>query len=199
MSFTNIVQTIGNVQGIVGAATNFVQSITSMFGGDIVGVFDNTDYSQLFASARPVKLNVTETRKVMQHPIESGSLIQDFAITMPVEIELSMLLPGDDGIEAYKQIRTYFLTGQLVTILTRTGSYQNMLIESMPHEESADMFDAVPLAIKLREVQTVLVQYQQLTTSQVQSPSDSSTVDTGTQQPQSSALYSITNFVKGII
>jgi hypothetical protein len=73
-----------------------------------------------------------------------------------------------------------------------------MLIEAMPHEESPEMFDAIPLAVKLRQIQQVLVQYQALTETQVAQPVDQSTVNTGTQQPKESALYQITNFIGGI-
>jgi hypothetical protein len=199
MSFTDIVRTAGNVQGVIGSATNFVQSVMSLFGVDVVGIYDNDTYDQLFSTARPVKANIKRDAKVMSHPIEQGALVQDFMIFQPVEIELSLILASDGEYQAvYKAIEACFLSGNLVSIQTKANVFPNMLIEAMPHEESPDMFDAIPLAVKLHEVQQVVVQYQALTASNVQQPADQSTVNTGTQQPHQSALYQITNYLGGI-
>lgn len=198
MSFTNIVQQAGNVQGIIGAVTNFTDSILSLFGVDVVGIYDNDTFDQLFNDARPMKANITRSRKVMEHPIESGSLVQDFAITMPVEIELSLILTTDEYQAVYQQIKGYFLTGTQVSIQTKADVFPDMLIQAMPHEESAEMFDVIPLALKLRQIQQVTVQYQALTQSNVVNTADQSTVNTGTQQPQQSALYQIQNYLGGI-
>lgn len=199
MSFTNIVRQAGNVQGIIGSVVNFTDSILSMFGVDVVGIYDNDTFEQLFQTARPMKANILRTRKVMDHPIESGAVVQDFAITMPVEIELSLMLASDGQYQVvYQTIRDYFLTGTQVSIQTKADVFPDMLIQAMPHEESPEMFDAIPLAIKLKQVQQVLVQYQALTASAVSAPSDQSTVNTGTQQPQQSALYQFSSFVGGI-
>ena len=198
MAFTNIVTAAGNVQGAIGSVTNFVQSVLSMFGGDQVAILDNDTFDQLFATARPIKANVSRVRNVMNHPVEDGSTISDFAVTVPAEVELSLILNGTDYPQVYKLLYQYFATSTLVCLQLRAETMPDMIISGMPHEESADMMDAIPLALKLRHVQMITVQYQALTATQVQQPADQSTVNTGTQQPQQSALYQITNFFGGI-
>jgi hypothetical protein len=195
MSVLNIV---GNVQGQIGGALNIVNTITSLFGVDVVGVFDNDTFDQLFQAARPTKANINRQQKIMDHPIETGSIVSDFAIVLPVEIELSMLLTGQEYNDIYGQIRDYFLAQTFVSIQTKADVFPNMIIQGMPHEENADQFDVIPLALKLREVQLVTVQYQALAATDVQTPSDQSTVQRGTQQPQSSILYDAAQFAKGI-
>lgn len=198
MSVTNIITQAGNVQGIIGSVTNFAQSVLSMFGVDVVGVFDNTTYEQIFQTARPMKANVSVTKKIMDHPVESGALISDFAIILPVEIELSLLLGGTEYQSTYQLIKAYFDSGALVSVTLRSRTFNNMLIQAMPHEESPDQIDVLPLALKLREVQMFTAQYQALAAQQVATPTDESTVSRGAQQPQSSILYSITNYAAGI-
>lgn len=199
MSFTDIVRTAGNVQGIIGSVVNFTQSIVSLFGVDIVGIYDNDTFDQLFQTARPMKANVLRDAKIMEHPIETGAIVQDFMILQPVQIELAMLLQGNEYQPLYQQIKQYFMTGTQVSIQTKTDVFPNMLIQAMPHEESPDMFDAIPLALKLRQVQQVTIQYQALTSTQVAAPADQSTVDAGVQQPKQSALYQIGSFIGGIV
>jgi len=172
MGFTNIV---GNAQGTLGAINNIAQSVLSLFGVDVVGIYDNDTFEQLFQTARPMKANINRSAKIMEHPIETGSVVQDFMIIQPVDIELSMVLASDGEYQAvYQAIKGYFLSGTQVSI------------------------DAIPLAIKLRQIQMVTVQYQALTASNVQQPQDQSTVQTGAQQPQQSALYQIGSFLGGI-
>jgi hypothetical protein len=194
MSFINVV---GNVQGSIGSVNNAVNSILSMFGVDVVGVFDNDTFEQLFLTARPMKANINRQQKIMDHPIESGAIVSDFAIVLPVEIELSMVLGGAEYETMYQTIKTYFLSQQMVTIQTKADVFSDMLIQAMPHEETPEMFDAIPLALKLREVQLVTVQYQSLPPTAVQAPTDQSTVQGGAQQPQQSILYSISHYLTG--
>lgn len=198
MSFTNIVTKAGNIQGAVGSVVNTVNSVLSLFGGDDVAILDNSTFSQIFPTARPVKATLSRTRKVMDHPIEDGSVISDFAVTDPLEVELSLILNGTDYTQVYRQIHQYFLTSTLICLQLRAATYPNLIIAGMPHEESADMMDAIPLALKLRRVTMITVQYQALTSSQVAAPADQSTVNVGTQQPQQSALYQLGSFVKGL-
>ena len=198
MAVTDIVRSAGNVQGILGAVTNFTQSVLSLFGVDVVGIYYNYTFYQLFQTARPVKANISRQRKVMDHPIEQGALVQDFAITLPVEIELALILNGDEYQAVYQEIKGYFLAGIPVSIQTKADVFPNMLLQGMPHEESADMFDAIPLALKLRQIQLVTVQYQALTQTQVTTPADQSTVSRGAQQPKESALYQISQFAQGL-
>lgn len=198
MSVTDIVRTAGNVQGAIGTVGNFVNSIASLIEGDVVGIFDSETYTQIFSTARPMKASVAPSIKVMDHPIESGSIKSDFAITLPLEIELSILLQGDEYRDVYESIKTYFTTRTTVVVQLRTTTATDMLIQGMPFEENPDMFDVVPMSLKLRQVQTFNVQYQALASTDVATSTDQSTVSRGAQQTQSSTLYDIVNYLKGI-
>lgn len=194
----SILNLVSNVQGDIGAVRNIASSILSYFGVDVVGVFDNDTFDQLFLTARPMKANVTRQQKVMDHPIETGSIVSDFAIILPVEIELSMLLTGDQYSAMYQELKLYWSTQTLVSIQTKADTFPNMLIQAMPHEETPEMFDVIPLALKLREVQMITVQYQALPPQAVATPTDASTVQRGAQQPKTSILYNITSYLGGI-
>lgn len=198
MSFTNIAQAVGNVQGAVGAAQNFVRSIASLFGVDIVGIFDNDTFEQLWVTARPMKASMTLNQKIMDHPIETGAIVSDFAIVLPVEIELPLLLTGQDYQQTYQEITQYILNQTLVYVALKVGGSMNMLIESISHDETPDVFDAAQVVIKLREIQLITVQYQALAASNVATPTDQSTVNSGATQPQSSILFNIANYAKGV-
>lgn len=151
------------------------------FAADVVAIYGD-GFSQVFNNGRPIKAMVRESSKVMEHPIETGATITDFRIILPIEIELSLIINTTDYVSAYEQIRNAYLKATLLTVQTRTGTYDNMLIQEMPHDEDPDMFDVVALALKLKEAQFVTAQFDTLPASNVENPSNASTINRGEQQ-----------------
>lgn len=147
---------------------------------DVVCVL-NEALQQVFTQARPIKATVKEDSKAMEHPLETGATIVDHRVILPTTIELSMLLTSDDYPAVYGQIKDLFTRAELLTVQTRVGSYTSMLIEKIPHEETTDIQDGVPLAMTLKEARFVTAQFSAL---KVATPRDSNTVKRGEQQPK---------------
>ncbi len=142
-----------------------------------VAVFDQ-DYNQLFTTASSMKVVVNETAKVMEHPVETGAMITDHRIILPVEIELSLILASYDYQDTYKQIRQFYLNATLLVVQTKSGIYNHQIISSMPHEESPEQFDVLVMALALKQVQFATAQYGIVP----KSPKNTSTVRRGEQQ-----------------
>lgn len=137
---------------IVGStAASFLGNIISSAAVDVVGVF-TSDLVQVFRSGRPLKAQVKETNKIMQHPVETGATITDHVITEPVQIELSLIFASENYKSAYEQVKQLSLNRTLLTVQTRATVYKNMIIAEMPHQEDAELYDALTMALKLQEV-----------------------------------------------
>lgn len=147
---------------------------------DDVCVLD-ASLSQVFENARAIKATVRETSKAMEHPLEDGTTATDHRILEPAEVELSLVIAGEDYRATFQQVREYFRRGELLTVQTRVASYPSMMITGMPHEESPDAVDSVTLALTLKEVTLIAAQFSDL---KVARPADSKTVQRGEQQPQ---------------
>lgn len=145
---------------------------------DYVAVFTQ-DFIQVFTRARAIKAVVKEQAKVMEHPIENGAIITDHRIILPVEIELSLILQSPDYQDVYKTIRQFYLNGTLLVVQTRSGIYENQLIASMPHEEDPSQYDALAIALSLKQAQFVTASFSAVP----KNPHNTSTVQRGTQQP----------------
>ncbi len=128
---------------------NLLSQITNT---DVVQVLNQTTMQQVFGGARPVKARVRESARVMDYPVETGVLLSDHRISNPTEIELTCIIPSGQYSIAYPTIRTAWQLGTLLSVQTRLGTYKNMIISDLPHEEEPDMFSAVTMDIKLREV-----------------------------------------------
>lgn len=125
-------------------------SVSSLIS-DVVGVF-TPDFRQVFSTARPIKAQITETNKVMQHPVETGATITDHVVTEPVAIELSLIFSTFFYKAAYEEIKQLSIKRTLLTVQTRVAAYTNMIISGMPHQEDAEMYDTITMGLKLQEV-----------------------------------------------
>lgn len=152
---------------------------------DVTAVLD-ADLNQVFANALMLKATIKRDSKAMEHPLETGATITDHRIILPIGIELALILASEDYAAVYQQVRDIFIKGTLLTVQTRVDSFPSMLIEKMPHDESADMLDGVALALSLKEALFVEPQFSALKVEKVAKPKDSTTVKRGQQQPTES-------------
>ena len=159
---------------------------------DVVAVLD-ANFAQVFERARSIKAAVRPDSKAMEHPLETGAVVTDHRILLPVQVELSLVLASEDYRAVYQQIRDLFRKGELLTVQTRVDSFASMLIEKMPHEETADMLDGVALALSLKEAKFVAPSF-----SNVAFPRDSNTVKKGQQQPTESPPARRQSILSGI-
>ena len=158
-------------------ANNILNNLLPSFAIDSVGVYTQ-DFIQIFQAARAIKATIKEQSKIMEHPVESGIIITDHRIVLPVEIELSLILTAETYSDVYKAIRQYYLNGTLIVIQTKSDIYENQLISSMPHEEDPTQYDVLTVALSLKQVQFVQAQYG----IAPKNNSNSNTQKRGTQQ-----------------
>lgn len=143
---------MATAQGIstdIRAIAEALLSITS--SADVVGVFD-TSFNQVFAQARPLKAEVREVARPMEHPLESGQIITDYRIILPIEIMIPFIVPTPYWRIIYQQISALYQTSTLLSVQTKTSVYQSMIIAEMPHEESPEFYDAIAISIKFKQV-----------------------------------------------
>lgn len=163
-----------------------VDLLLANYTTDVVGVFDD-NFNPLFQGAKPIKAAINESTKVMEHPVETGITITDHKIVQPVEIQLSLILPsgsryaGQTYRSVYQQIKQAYLKGTLLTVQTKATTYRNMIISDMPHDEDPEMYDAIALAVKLKEVLFVTATFGTLPASKVRNKANASTTPRGQQ------------------
>lgn len=158
-------------------------TIANVFSGlnspikDSIAIF-NQDYSRVFRNADIMDVRVKEDARAMEHPVEDGTIITDHRIILPVEIEIAIALLSSDYPSVYNQIRQNFYDSELFTIQTRTGTYENQMITSLPHSESSEVMNGIIMTLNFRQVLIVTA----VTVYSAKNASDSDTVNRGTQQ-----------------
>ena len=150
----DVVGIYSNGAGQGGApASSGLSGLSSSVLNSILGISNTTaSIGQLFVNARPMKATIRETSKVMEHPVETGVVLSDHHIINPVEIDIPLIVNSTFYAATYSQIRQAFINATPLSVKTRVGVYSNMIIADMPHEEDAEMFDAITIGLHLKQV-----------------------------------------------
>lgn len=149
---------------------------------DVVAITTQGGFTPILSNARPLSANVRERADLMKHPLEDGSSITDHIVFLPTEITLPLIIAGATFESDFQTLRQLYLAGTLLTIQTRTGAYENMVIGELPHEESSRVFDGVAVRLVLKEARIVQAEYGELSQNSVENPTHASTVKRGAQQ-----------------
>jgi len=157
---------------------------------EIVGLYD-ADYTQLFPTSEAMRASIFETSRSFEHPLESGISITDARVIDPVEIDLIVMIPGNDAKDVYAAIKQRWISGDKLIVQTRSDVYQDMIIVSMPHEEEPELWKTIKIVINLKQAIFVKAQFQQLAANNVRKPTDQSTVKRGEQSGSESILHRI--------
>lgn len=184
----------------------FVRDLLTGFTNiDIVGVYNQETMQQVFSDGRPVKANIRETSRVMDHPVETGVTLSDHHIINPREIDIALVIPAGFYSSTYQQIASAQLNATLLSVQTKSGVYPNMIVRDLPHDETPEMFDVIALNLRLKEVIFIApVSIAQPNAPADYSPSasnpdDFSVVNRGQQAPVAAQTQVINGFASSVI
>lgn len=159
----------------------------------VVAIIDKNE-NQLFTTVGLMSIQVNPSTKFSEHTLENGRVVTDNAIKNQTLISLTLTLDPNDYTDVYKDIMAIYEARETITIVSRVDIYPSMYIESPPHEESPSKSNTIDIILNLREQQIVETNTETLSTKDVASPSDASTVQSGqkiTTQKNISTLKSL--------
>lgn len=128
-------------------------------------VLVKTNIGGLFFDA-VVHVDTEESLTITSHPVQNGANISDHAYREPtritMEIKMSDVMasrvPGQftgaytKSVSAYRRLLDLQRSRIPCSVLTRLGSYQNMLIESISAPDDPGMLHGLSCSVSLREV-----------------------------------------------
>lgn len=145
---------------------------------EVIAIIDE-DGNQLFTTAVNIGASVTPSKTFARHTLENKQVVIDDQFDNPTSLSLRFILDPNDYVNVYKEIKAAYSAVTNFTIQTKVDVYQNMYIESLPHEEDPSMFNTIAMTIELTEQLIIAPEVSILTTNDVSNPGDSDTVDSG--------------------
>lgn len=168
----------------------------------LVGILDSESFEQLFVAANPMRVSVREEKRITKFQVEDGGTRSDHVVQDAREIAIDLLIEDEFARNMYLQLQQAWRDNRLVIVQTKVSSYENMLIESIPHDETPELGNGISMPIRLTEWRTVTPQYGSLPPSKVASKKQSDTAKQGQKQSstasgaqtrKASVLYGVFN------
>lgn len=157
----------------------------------MIRVLDNDNLQPIFESAAPMRVDVTDEKRATRFAVESGALRSDHVVDNLLELSIDFVLVGDGSRIQFEQIREYYNERRLVAVQCEMGTYVNLLIEAMPHTESASMIGGATVPVRFVEWREVQPEYGTLRQERVANPEHASTQQRGRQTGSETGAGSI--------
>lgn len=136
----------------------------------MIRILDNDNLSPIFESASPMRVDVKDEKRATRNTVETGATRSDHVVDALLEVGIDFILTDSGAREQFDQIREYYEDHRLVTIQCRMGAYVNMLIEAMPHTETASILNGVSVPVRFVEWNEIAPEYGQLRQDRVANP-----------------------------
>lgn len=148
------------------------------------------DGEEVLADASIISCRVDDQSKLMEHPIESGAKISDHKVFEPRSIDMTIAFTADGYAEEYRQLFNLYRDCTIMKLQTKAQVYNNLQIESIPHEEKVETMNRMIFNIKLKEAIVVTAQFVKATIVKAKKAPDKPTEEVGQKPPvNESALY----------
>lgn len=120
---------------------------------DVIAILDD-EGNQILTDGHAMSVDLVENSTLFSHPVETNFVITDGKVVDPVIATFTILFEGDLYKKGYDDIKSLFLSSARLALQTRTGTYENMILESIPHEETPEVFDSIIMRLSLKEALT---------------------------------------------
>lgn len=114
-----------------------------------ISILDDESLQPLFVGSHPMRVAVTDEKRLSRWAVETGDERSDHVIDNAIEINIDLVLVGDDDVTQYSALRDAYRDLRLVAVQTRMRTYPSMLIEAIPHDEDARV--GAMVAVRLSE------------------------------------------------
>lgn len=133
-----------------------------------------------------IDAKVSVESDLCDHPVETGTVITDASILLPVSAEVTVAMPTFFAERIYQQMDTLYRTKKDKIILqTKYGLYTDLVLQNLEYELEHDTVDRTKFILTLRQIQEGKVEDTLGVISQeadkIKNSSDATTINTGSQ------------------
>ncbi len=145
---------------------------------NVIAILDE-DGNELLSTLTNIGVSVSVSKTFAKHSLENGQTVTDDQYDNPTLLNMQIILDPSDYVSVYKEIKTYYENVTNFTIQTKVDSYSNMFLESLPHDETPEMFTTIAMTLEFTEQLISETSTETLAESDVSTASDTTTVDSG--------------------
>lgn len=127
--------------------------LARMLGSDVLTRITNVTGTNSYGiTYMEAKVNVESD--LCDHPIETGAVVTDASIVLPVRAEVVVVMPTFFAERIYEQMYGMFKTKKEKIILqTKYGLYKNLVLQNIEYSLEHETIDRTRFTLTLREIQ----------------------------------------------
>ena len=122
---------------------------SQLSGMSKVGIYK--DGVSLLTNSKIISDKVSQTATIPSHTVEDGSNINDYIVYNPNSIDLQIFVPIG-FLSDWENIIFHFKSGTVLTVVCKSGIFNDMVIQAIPTEEKATHLNGIILSLSLKEV-----------------------------------------------
>lgn len=176
------------VNDLVGNAFKYEElfaGLAGMLGSDMLTRVANVTGANPYGITY-IDAKVSVESELCDHPVETGAILTDASIILPVSAEVTVAMPTFFAERIYEQMKGMFETKKDKIILqTKYGLYKNLVLQNIEYELEHDTVDRTKFILSLREVQesSVFDYFDRIVAekNKLANASDATTINTGSQ------------------
>jgi hypothetical protein len=135
-------------QFLVNSKKNFWGKIGSPFVGESDTIFSGIP----FYNASTLSVQIDQTSKLCDQPIENGAVITEHKVIQPKRVTCSIAMPNFLAGAVINELQKYFYESKKIIIQTVAGTYTNMIVENMPTKMDSSNVDRPIYDVTFREL-----------------------------------------------
>lgn len=145
-----------------------------IWGSELPKTFVTDEAGTMYFFDAVIRNEHTETQRITSHPVQTGANKSDHSFSLPAQLTLEIGMSdvmdsysyqqwgtGDDGssrsVKAYQTILGWKQKGMPLTINTRLGEYQNMVVVMMSTPDDITTKDGLRCHVTFQEILTFTV------------------------------------------
>lgn len=144
---------------------------------------DKDKPQEVLGDLEVINVNLEDSIKLFEHPLETGAVITDHMIVDPNSVNLEAIIANDDT-NTLKELEYLYLNGIPLMLRVNNKIVPRALIKDKPFAISADIFDKTKYNIVFRQEQEVDPVYTAMPPKKVRKKSNASRVNSGVKQAQ---------------
>lgn len=178
------------VKNLVGNAFKYEELFAGLLSGadidfgaltQIANVTGTNPYGITYIDAK-----VSIESDLCDHPVETGIVVTDASILLPISAEVTVAMPTYFAERIYEQMKDmYRLKKDKIILQTKYGLYRNLVLQNIEYELEHDTVDRTKFVLTLREIQEGYVNDSAgevaAEKDKIAKASDATTVNTGSQ------------------
>lgn len=182
-------------------ATNIILHILQKVDAKNISISNPKTNRAVLTNVQYIEGHGSDDLKMMEHPIEDGSMIVDHIIDDPKSATVKIKIDDEDS-ASLSELQDLYKNRTPLVLKIKNEIYPNLCISSKPVSAAVENFNSSVYDLTFKEAQEAQTVYVKMKVPDVKNPKNASTIKTGQKvvkpKPKGSILRQAADKLRGV-